>query len=172
MVLAVKNLPANVGDVKDESFIPGSGRSPGGRHSNPLQWVLAWRIPWTEEPGGHIVGHYWRDLTCRQPGPNLFVHSTYSTNICWGAILQLNRKRSGVVHTRDEQTSTIALNRKGSRVVHMRGEQTSTIAMSIADPWSWVNWTSSDSPLSSCPCLAPACPNLPPKSPLGLTLML
>ena len=69
----------------------------------------------------------------------MFVHSTYSTNICLGAILQLNRKVSEVVHMRDEQTSTRALNRKRSRVVHMRGEQTSTIAMSIADPWSWVN---------------------------------
>ena len=32
--------------------IPGSGRSPGGGHSSPLQYcILAWRIPWTEEPG-------------------------------------------------------------------------------------------------------------------------
>ena len=30
--------------------IPGSGRSPGGGHGNPLH-ILAWRIPWTEEPG-------------------------------------------------------------------------------------------------------------------------
>jgi len=27
------------------------GRSPGGGHVNPLQY-LAWRIPWTEETGG------------------------------------------------------------------------------------------------------------------------
>ena len=32
----VKNLPANVGDVRDVGSIPGSGRSPGGGHSNPL----------------------------------------------------------------------------------------------------------------------------------------
>ena len=31
--------------------IPGSGRSPGGGQGNPLH-ILAWRIPWTEEPGG------------------------------------------------------------------------------------------------------------------------
>ena len=30
--------------------IPGLGRSPGGGHGNPLQ-CLAWKIPWTEEPG-------------------------------------------------------------------------------------------------------------------------
>ena len=37
VVLVVKNLPANVGDLGDVSLIPGSGRSPGGGHSNPLQ---------------------------------------------------------------------------------------------------------------------------------------
>ena len=34
----VKNLPANVGDVRDTGSIPGSGRSPGGGYSNPLQY--------------------------------------------------------------------------------------------------------------------------------------
>jgi len=45
----VKNLPENAGDLRDVSLIPGSGRSPGGGHGNLL--ILAWRIPWTEEPG-------------------------------------------------------------------------------------------------------------------------
>ena len=35
---AVKNLPANAGDVRDTGSIPGSGRSPGGRHGSPLQY--------------------------------------------------------------------------------------------------------------------------------------
>ena len=51
VVLVVKNLPANAGDIRDEGSIPGSGRSPGGgmaTHSS----ILAWRIAWTEEPGG------------------------------------------------------------------------------------------------------------------------
>ena len=34
----VKNLPANAGDVKEVGSIPGSGRSPGGGHGNPLQY--------------------------------------------------------------------------------------------------------------------------------------
>ena len=38
MVLAVKNLPEKAGDVRDAGLIPGSGRSPGGRHGNPLQY--------------------------------------------------------------------------------------------------------------------------------------
>ena len=37
MVLVVKNLPANAGDIRDSSSIPGLGRSPGGEHGNPLQ---------------------------------------------------------------------------------------------------------------------------------------
>ena len=36
MVLVVKNLPVNVGDVKDMGSNPGSGRSPGGGCGNPL----------------------------------------------------------------------------------------------------------------------------------------
>ena len=60
----VKNPPANAGDVRDAGSIPGSRRSPGGGHGSPLQYscleegmathssILAWRFPWTEEPGG------------------------------------------------------------------------------------------------------------------------
>ena len=47
----VKNLPANVGDIRDAGSIPGLGRSPGGGHGNPLQF-LPGESPWTEEPGG------------------------------------------------------------------------------------------------------------------------
>ena len=38
VVLVVKNLPANAGDVRDTGLIPESGRSPGGGHGNPLQY--------------------------------------------------------------------------------------------------------------------------------------
>ena len=37
VVPVVKNLPPTAGDVKDSGLIPGSGRSPGGGHGNPLQ---------------------------------------------------------------------------------------------------------------------------------------
>ena len=46
----VKNPPANAGDVRDMGSIPGSGRSPGGGHATHSRF-LAWKIPWTEEPG-------------------------------------------------------------------------------------------------------------------------
>ena len=47
----IKNPPANAGDIRDAVSIPGLGRSPGGGHGNPLQY-LAWKIPWTGELGG------------------------------------------------------------------------------------------------------------------------
>ena len=46
----VKNPLANVGDVRVTGSIPGSGRTLEegmATHSG----ILAWRIPWTEEPG-------------------------------------------------------------------------------------------------------------------------
>ena len=46
-----KELPTSAGDIRNVGSIPGSGRSPGkgmAIHSS----IPAWRIPWTEEPGG------------------------------------------------------------------------------------------------------------------------
>jgi len=34
----VKNPPDSAGDIRDMGSIPGSGRSPGGRLGNPLQY--------------------------------------------------------------------------------------------------------------------------------------
>ena len=45
----VKNLSANAGDTRDMGLIPGLGRSPGVDNGN-LLYILAWKIPWTEEP--------------------------------------------------------------------------------------------------------------------------
>ena len=45
--LGSERLACNAGDP---SSIPGLGRSPGEGNGNPL-CILAWRIPWTEEPG-------------------------------------------------------------------------------------------------------------------------
>ena len=38
VALVVKNLPANAGDMRDAGPIPGSGRSPGRGHGNPLEY--------------------------------------------------------------------------------------------------------------------------------------
>ena len=67
VALVVKNPPANAGDVRDMFLSQG--------WENPLQEgmathcsILAWRVPWTEEPGGlqptesQRAGHDWSDL--------------------------------------------------------------------------------------------------------------
>jgi len=38
VALMVKNLPTSAGDIGDAGLFPGSGRSPGGWHGNPLQY--------------------------------------------------------------------------------------------------------------------------------------
>ena len=47
----VKNLPANAGDITDTSSIPGQ-EDPLEEGMATHSSVLAWRIPWTKEPGG------------------------------------------------------------------------------------------------------------------------
>ena len=44
----VKNPPANAGEARDASLIPGLGRSPGEEMAT-YSSILAWEIPWTEE---------------------------------------------------------------------------------------------------------------------------
>ena len=38
MAQLVKNLPANAGGARNKGLIPGSGRAPGERNGNPLQY--------------------------------------------------------------------------------------------------------------------------------------
>ena len=50
-MLVVKNPPVNAGDVRDVGSIPGSERSPGGGHGNPLQYSclenpMDWGASW------------------------------------------------------------------------------------------------------------------------------
>ena len=47
----VKNLLANAGNIRIMGTFPWLGRAPGGGHGNHFS-ILAWRIPWTEEPEG------------------------------------------------------------------------------------------------------------------------
>jgi len=45
----VKNLPSSAGYVRDMDSVPVLGRSAGKRNGNH-SIILAWEIPWTEEP--------------------------------------------------------------------------------------------------------------------------
>ena len=38
VVLVLKNLPANAGDIRNVGLIPGSGGSPGGGHGSQPQY--------------------------------------------------------------------------------------------------------------------------------------
>ena len=63
MVLVVKNLPANAGDMRDMGSIPGLGKSPGERNGNALQYRYLEK-PWTGSLVGHSPwGHKESDMT-------------------------------------------------------------------------------------------------------------
>jgi len=51
VALVVKNPPASAADIRDGGSIPGSGRSLGRGHGNPLQYSCL-ENPWTEGLGG------------------------------------------------------------------------------------------------------------------------
>ena len=51
VVLVVKTLPANAGDVRTVGSIPGLGRCLEEGMATQST-ILAWKIPWSEEPGG------------------------------------------------------------------------------------------------------------------------
>ena len=55
----VHNPPASVGNARDVGLIPGSGRSPGVGNGS----ILAWKIPWMEEPCGLQFMGLQRDMT-------------------------------------------------------------------------------------------------------------
>ena len=67
VALVVKKLSANAGDIRDGGSIPGSGRSPGGEHGNPLQCSClenpmdrgAW---WVQSIASQRIGQDWSDL--------------------------------------------------------------------------------------------------------------
>ena len=60
MALAVKNPPANGGDVKDMGSIPGQ-EDPLEEGTETHSSILAWRIPWTEWPGRLLYIELQRD---------------------------------------------------------------------------------------------------------------
>ena len=65
VALVVKNLSANADDVRDVGSIPGSGRFPGGGHSNPLQYSCLGnpRDRGTLQVTVHGVAKSWTELS-------------------------------------------------------------------------------------------------------------
>ena len=81
MVLRVKNLPANAGDLRDVGLIPGSGRSPEGGKGNPLQysclensmdrgawWATVHGVSKSQTPLKQLSTHaaVWEEVLCDQ----------------------------------------------------------------------------------------------------------
>ena len=56
-VALLKNPPANAGDMRDMGSMPGSGRSPGGWHGNPLEYSCL-ENPWTERGAWWVTIHW------------------------------------------------------------------------------------------------------------------
>ena len=81
VVLVVKNLPANVVDLRDACSIPGLGKSPGGRHGNPPQYC------WLENPIDrkawwatvHKMVKSWTQLKQLNARNSLFLQINYDT---------------------------------------------------------------------------------------------
>ena len=51
VALAVKKLPADAGDIRDVCLIP-EREDPLEKEMATYSSIPAWRIPWTERPGG------------------------------------------------------------------------------------------------------------------------
>ena len=51
VALLVKNPPGNAGDLRDAGSTPGR-EDPLEKGMATHSSIFAWRIPWTEEPGG------------------------------------------------------------------------------------------------------------------------
>ena len=70
VVLVVKILPAHAGDLRDAGSIPGSGRSPGGRNSNPLQYSCLEK------------SHEQKSLAGYSPKGHKELNTTEQTHVC------------------------------------------------------------------------------------------
>ena len=70
VALVVKNPlphhpPANARDIRDSVWF--LGQEDPQKEGMTIHSILAWRIPWTEEPRSPVtVGCDWSDLTCTQ----------------------------------------------------------------------------------------------------------
>ena len=52
VAVVVKNHPVNAGHIKRREFDPWLREDPLEKEMTTYSNILAWRIPWTDEPGG------------------------------------------------------------------------------------------------------------------------
>ena len=99
VVLVVKNPPGNARDVRDMDSVCGSGRTLEEEmaiHSR----ILAWKIPWTEEPGGlqykgsQRVRHNRSDLACTHTHTHIYI---FMSIYIYVFIYLINNLRSNII---------------------------------------------------------------------------
>ena len=79
VALVVKNPPGNARDIRDTGSIPGSGRSPGGGPSNPLQYFCL-ENPMDRGAWWATVHNKWSNLT----------HTHTHTHTCTHIIISIS----------------------------------------------------------------------------------
>ena len=81
-------LPANAGGIRDVGLIPGSGRSPGEGHGNPLQYSCLENLMdrWAWQAAVHRVAQIWTWL--KQLSTHSYLSYTFSG---WFYSLQVNK---------------------------------------------------------------------------------
>ena len=95
----VKNPPVNAGDTRDTGSIPGS-EDPLEKGMTTHSSILAWRIPWTEEPGGlhsigsRRVGHDWATKQQLQQWDIYLILSRINMQQRLGDLTNMERARS------------------------------------------------------------------------------
>ena len=111
----LKNSPANAGDTRVVGLIPGSGRSPGEGHGNPLQysclenpmdrgtwratvhgfaksqtWLSNWALPQSHLTHHWLISSYQHDTTeCRFGKSKLSLRRQYKSSLghCWSGMM-------------------------------------------------------------------------------------
>ena len=96
VVLVVKKPPTNEGDARDVGSVPGSGRSPGGGHGNPL-WYSCLENPMDKEAWQaivHRVTQRWTQLKRQHTSMDVYIQLIHFavqqkwTQHCKATILQ------------------------------------------------------------------------------------
>ena len=101
----VKNPPANTVAAGNRCLIPVSGRSPE-KEMETHSSILAWKIPWTEEPGGLQSMGLWRvrsDLATENQLSTWWAQLFVINPEAWqeaGHISQVSKPQSHKIHPR------------------------------------------------------------------------
>ena len=120
----VKKLQANAGDLREMGLIPGSRRSPGGRHGSPHSSIPAQRIPWTEEPGGLQstgwlrVRYHWSYFACAGTKVTMFPFLIpQSITHCYLSNRPAQNKQNSFIAVRKEHHRVLITGRAGLNLI-------------------------------------------------------